>query len=59
MHVPIKVKSPNNISEWQMGLNSAFKGLNLNADYGIRYCAVYRLVIIIEFYTFIGWIVDS
>ena len=27
MHVPINVKSPNNISEWQMGLNSAFKGL--------------------------------
>jgi hypothetical protein len=28
MHVPIKVKSPNNISKWQMGFNSAFKGLN-------------------------------
>jgi hypothetical protein len=27
MHVPIKVKSPNNISQWQMGFNSAFKGL--------------------------------
>jgi hypothetical protein len=27
MHVPIKVKSPNNISEWQLGFNSAFKGL--------------------------------
>jgi hypothetical protein len=27
MHVPIKVKSPNNISKWQMGFNSAFKGL--------------------------------
>ena len=27
MHVPINVKSPNNISEWQMGFNSAFKGL--------------------------------
>ena len=27
MHVPIKVKSPNNISEWQIGFNSAFKGL--------------------------------
>ena len=22
-------KSPNNISKWQMGFNSAFKGLNL------------------------------
>jgi len=29
MHGPINVKSPNNISEWQMGFNSAFKGLNL------------------------------
>ena len=28
MHVTINVKSPNNISEWQMGFNSAFKGLN-------------------------------
>ena len=27
MHEPINVKSPNNISEWQMGFNSAFKGL--------------------------------
>jgi hypothetical protein len=27
MQVPINFKSPNNISEWQMGFNSAFKGL--------------------------------
>jgi hypothetical protein len=27
MHVPINVKSPNNNSKWQMGFNSAFKGL--------------------------------
>jgi hypothetical protein len=27
MHGPINVKSPNNISKWQMGFNSAFKGL--------------------------------
>jgi hypothetical protein len=27
MHVPINVKSPKNISKWQMGFNSAFKGL--------------------------------
>jgi hypothetical protein len=27
MHRPINVKSPNNISEWQMGFNSVFKGL--------------------------------
>ena len=29
MHVPINVKSPNNISEWQMGFNSAYKGFIL------------------------------
>jgi len=29
MHGPINVKSPNNISEWQMRFNSAFKGLIL------------------------------
>jgi hypothetical protein len=28
MHGPINVKSPNNTSNWQMGFNSAFKGLN-------------------------------
>jgi hypothetical protein len=27
MYGPINVKSPNNICKWQMGLNSAFKGL--------------------------------
>ena len=27
MHGPINVRSPNNISEWQMGFNSAFKWL--------------------------------
>jgi hypothetical protein len=30
MHGPINVKSPNNISKWQMGFNSAFKGLKYN-----------------------------
>jgi hypothetical protein len=27
MHGPINVNSPNNTSKWQMGFNSAFKGL--------------------------------
>jgi hypothetical protein len=27
MHGPINVKSSNNMSKWQMGFNSAFKGL--------------------------------
>jgi hypothetical protein len=30
IHVPINVKSPNNISKWQIGFNSAFKGLTGN-----------------------------
>jgi hypothetical protein len=29
MHGPINVKSPKNTSKWQMGINSAFKGLNI------------------------------
>jgi hypothetical protein len=28
MHGPINVKSPNNIGKWQIGFNTAFKGLN-------------------------------
>jgi hypothetical protein len=32
MHGPISVKSANNISKWQMGFNSAFKGLMFDAD---------------------------
>jgi hypothetical protein len=27
MHGPINVKSPNNISKWHLGFNSAFKGI--------------------------------
>jgi hypothetical protein len=33
MHGPINVKSPNNISKWQMGFNSAFKGLKQSGKY--------------------------
>jgi hypothetical protein len=45
MHVLINVKSPNNISKWQMGFNSAFKGLNATTiTYKLRtfryYCSV-------------------
>jgi hypothetical protein len=28
MHLPINVKSPNNISKWHIGFNSAFKVLS-------------------------------
>jgi hypothetical protein len=55
MHGPIKVKFPNNISEWQMGFNSAFKGLiilccncrfqlvvqKFNYEYDIGYFVIY------------------
>jgi hypothetical protein len=36
MHVPINVKSPNNISKWQMGFNLVFKELKVNLNFGIR-----------------------
>ena len=36
MHVTINVKSPNNISEWQTGFNSAFKGLISALDGGLN-----------------------
>ena len=41
MHVPINVKSPNNISKWQMGFNSAFKGLTVCAR--IRHITLIRV----------------
>jgi formylmethanofuran dehydrogenase subunit B len=34
MHGPINVKSPNNTSKWQMGFNSAFKGLKIRPAEG-------------------------
>jgi hypothetical protein len=34
MHGPINVKSPNNTSKWQMGFNSAFKGLSISVSLG-------------------------
>ena len=37
MHGPINVKYPNNISEWQMGFNSAFKGLNVKESFSHHY----------------------
>jgi hypothetical protein len=35
MHGPINVKSPNNISKWQVGFNSAFKRLSYRRRVGI------------------------
>jgi hypothetical protein len=36
MHGSINVNSPNNTSKWQMGFNSAFKGLNKNTKMTIK-----------------------
>jgi hypothetical protein len=36
MHLTINVKSPNNISKWQMGFNSAFKGLNYKREFTVE-----------------------
>jgi hypothetical protein len=35
MHLPINVKSPNNITNWQMRFNSAFKGLIIVFKQGV------------------------
>jgi hypothetical protein len=43
MHLPINVKSPNNISKWQMEFNSAFKGLN-KEDFGTAIVIMYLRV---------------
>jgi hypothetical protein len=42
MHVPINVKSPNNISKWQMGFNLAFKGL-ISIPYVLPFLAIVTL----------------
>jgi len=54
MHGPINVKSPNNISEWQMGFNSAFKGLMVSnfALCGMPFLALfYSRDFILEMYS--------
>ena len=50
MHVPINVKSPNNISEWQKGFNSAFKGLIFFHDHAL---IIILIIITAVFYTII------
>jgi len=45
MHGPMNVKSPINISEWQMGFNSAFKRLKEIVQLlAIKYQIIYSLV---------------
>jgi hypothetical protein len=41
MHLPINVKSPNNIIIWQMGFNSTFKGLMLLYILLLIYLTIY------------------
>jgi hypothetical protein len=44
MHGPINVKSPKNISKWQMGFNLAFKGLSKAKDclVSLRHSALWK-----------------
>jgi hypothetical protein len=48
MHLPINVKSPN-ISKWQMGFNSAFKGLkpglSIQGVHAVGPCTTSRKVV--------------
>jgi len=48
MHGPINVKSPNDISEWQMGFNSAFKGLIPTSNYKKKILKVQEIITITE-----------
>jgi hypothetical protein len=50
MHGPINVKSPNNTSKWQMGFNSAFKGLNATARRNIKYLKQNQITISTAFF---------
>jgi hypothetical protein len=53
MHGPINVKSPNNISEWQMGFNWAFKGLNvLNQILKVMQLSFPKCKFLASFYAF-------
>jgi hypothetical protein len=40
MHGSINVKSPNNTRKWQMGFNSAFKGLILHLGESLKSLSV-------------------
>jgi hypothetical protein len=40
MHGPINVKSPNNISKWNMGFNSAFKELKYSNGKAVKYSSI-------------------
>jgi hypothetical protein len=42
MHGSINVKSPNNTSKWQMGFNSAFKGLMMKREILVVYCNIHK-----------------
>jgi hypothetical protein len=47
MHLPINVKTPNNISKWQMGFNSSFKWLTLLPSAKLHSVTIQKPVILI------------
>jgi hypothetical protein len=48
MQVPINVKSPNNISKWQMGFNSEFKVLIIRKSFDNAYSGTPHLAFITQ-----------
>jgi hypothetical protein len=54
MHGPINVKSPNNTSKWQMGFNSAFKGLR-KPSYRVSTSYVFQWVLIQIIMVILPW----
>jgi hypothetical protein len=51
MHGPINVKSLNNIIKWQMGFNSAFKGLKGHVEGSLKQKYQLRLMEVKEYAT--------
>jgi hypothetical protein len=65
MHLPINVISPNNIRKWQMGFNSALKGLILLREVFLvrRFCTFlcifsYFIGSAAYYFCFGGWVVQ-
>jgi hypothetical protein len=66
MHLPINVKSPNNISKWQMEFNSAFKGLTytpkeVSVVTKRNSCVISgnRIMLTVLHYFHVGWKTDE
>jgi hypothetical protein len=52
MHGPMNVKSPNNASKWQMGFNSAFKGLRVRFRFLARSSGLFLYIDYLEYQSF-------